>query len=319
MPFEVHTLTDIMSNEDSWYCMLEKLKTYIDQKKKRPSSVSKNKYVKKLGVWYGVQINNYNKNLGIMTDKNVLTTWVTFIKDNKYAQYFMKNDGRWKDMLNKLKNYIDKNAKRPSSEDKDNNIKTLGKWCLQQVQNYMNKTWIMKDKNIYDTWTEFITDDKYGKYFVSNNEKWKNMLEKLRQYINVNKKRPSNKDKNTDIKQLGCWCGMQIKNYRENIGIMKDKDISKLWSQFATDYKQYFLSNEDEWKLMLEKYKQYIDKYELKPSTTDKNNDIRILATWGGTQTKNYRGKTQIMANENISKLWTEFITGPKYKEYFTK
>jgi hypothetical protein len=61
----------------------------------------------------------------------------------------------------------------------------------------------MKTKKIYDTWTKFINDEKYKKYFISNKELWYNKFDKIILYIDLNNKIPSKTDKDNDIKELG--------------------------------------------------------------------------------------------------------------------
>ena len=74
--------------------------------------------------------------------------------------------------LEEVKKYIDKNNKRPSKHDKDEDIKQMGKWISTQKTNYnidINKCKErMKDEEMYNKWTEFITNNKYIK--TVNNE-----------------------------------------------------------------------------------------------------------------------------------------------------
>ena len=76
----------------------------------------------------------------------------------------------------------------------------------------------MKDKIIYNKWTEFIQN--YKEYFLSNEESWYNSLEQVINYIDTNKKRPSCTDKNKDIHALGAWMSQQINNHKKRIYIM---------------------------------------------------------------------------------------------------
>jgi superfamily II DNA/RNA helicase len=71
----------------------------------------------------------------------------------------------WEDNLTKVKKYIDDNKKRPSTTDKDETIKQLGKWLSHQTENYKGNKHNMKDENIKKKWEEFIQDDKYKEYF----------------------------------------------------------------------------------------------------------------------------------------------------------
>ena len=38
-------------------------------------------------------------------------------------------------------------------------------WIVTQQKNYKNKEKIMKNKEIYDKWTEFVNNPLYLKYF----------------------------------------------------------------------------------------------------------------------------------------------------------
>ena len=92
----------------------------------------------------------------------------------------------WKKNLEDIKKYIDENNKRPSSEDKNKNIKYLGNWILHQKQNYLSHQQIMMNNDIRYIWENFINDDKYKKYFLSNEQEWNNNLEKVKKHIDEN-------------------------------------------------------------------------------------------------------------------------------------
>jgi hypothetical protein len=72
-----------------------------------------------------------------------------------------------------LKLFIDNNDKRPTH--KDQNLKT---WTGNQIKNAQRRLYIMKNNEIYNLWSEFISDARYTKYFDSDNLKdWKIKLE----------------------------------------------------------------------------------------------------------------------------------------------
>jgi hypothetical protein len=91
--------------------------------------------------------------------------WTNFITDDKYKEYFLDNDIIWTNILDQVKQYIVNNKKRPSAADKDKKIKILGCWINTQQNNYKTKAKIMSLEEIYNQWTNFITDDKYKEYF----------------------------------------------------------------------------------------------------------------------------------------------------------
>ena len=76
----------------------------------------------------------------------------------------------WMKRLEEVKKYIDENGKRPSSKNKNYNIKCLGRWLVNQHMNYKLKERCMKNKEIYDKWTEFINNKKYKKYFEKEDD-----------------------------------------------------------------------------------------------------------------------------------------------------
>ena len=226
----------------------------------------------------------------------------------------------WMKRLEEVKQYIDKNGKRPIKEDRSKSIKQLGIWVSRQTLIYKNKEGIMKNEMIYNRWKEFINHIKYKQYFMTNEEVWYTKFNKSKQYIDINNKRPSNFDINNDIKQLGQWFAQQQTNYKNKSCIMNFDSIYDVWTEFINDikYKKYFVSNEDIWYERFSKVKQYIDTYNKKPSTNrDENDDIKQLGLWTATQQTNYRIKTNIMSNQYIYNKWTEFISDSKYKNYF--
>jgi hypothetical protein len=303
-----------LSNEELWKLNLEWVKKYIDENKKKPIQHDKKT---KYGEWLSTQVQNYKKKKYIMLDENIKKLWENFINDEKYKIYFLFNEENWKLKLEWVKKYINKNKKRPTIYDKNKNVKTHAIWISHQQQNYKNK--IMLDENIRKLWEDFINDDKYKEYFISNEEVWKLKLEWVKKYINENKKRPSTKNKNNDVKIYGSWVNNQLTNYQKKEQIMLDDNIRKLWEDFINDnkYKEYFLSNEEEWKLKLEWVKKYIDENKKRPSKSDKNEDIKTYGNWIGSQLQKYKKKEHIMSNETIRKLWEDFINDDKYKEYF--
>jgi hypothetical protein len=115
-----------------------------------------------------------------MKDENIYYLWTEFITDNKYKKYMIINLKKlWMNKLDDVKKYIDTNNKTPSQHNKDQKTTQIGQWISQQKTNYnidINKCKkSMKDKDIYNKWTEFINDNKYNKYLKTVNNKKKNI------------------------------------------------------------------------------------------------------------------------------------------------
>jgi hypothetical protein len=315
------------SNEEVWKQNLELIKKYINENKIRPSQTDENEEVKKQSSWISQQLQNYQKKQHIMLDDNIKKLWEDFINDDKYKEYFLSNKEVWTLNLELIKKYIDENKIRPSSTDKNEEVKKHCNWISNQLRNYQKKQRIMSDNTIRKLWEDFINDEKYKKYFLSNEEDWKLKLEWVKKYIDENKKRPNKRDKNNeDIKTHGQWICNQLINYQKKEQIMLDDNIRKLWEDFINDdkYKEYFLSNEEVWKLKLELVKEYIDEIKKRQrlnkrlNKIDKNKeDLKTHGEWLSRQVRNYQKKKYIMLDENIRKLWEDFINDDKYKEYF--
>ena len=74
-----------------------------------------------------------------------------------------------------LKLCINEYKKTPSQHDKNQDIKQMGTWISHQKTNYdidINKCKNgMKNQDIYNKWTEFITNNQYKQYIKTvNNE-----------------------------------------------------------------------------------------------------------------------------------------------------
>jgi superfamily II DNA or RNA helicase len=153
---------------ENWNEMLEKVKKYIDENNKRPSSTDQNKEIKLLGVWICYQSFRYKNNNEIMKYQDIYNNWLEFINNDKYKIYFKVKEANtiiWINRLEEVKNYINKNNKKPSTSDKNQEIQKLAYWVTRNFRYYKYRNYIMKHKIIYYKFTEFINDNKYNKYY----------------------------------------------------------------------------------------------------------------------------------------------------------
>ena len=96
---------------------------------------------------------------------------------------------------------------------------------------------------------------------------------------------------------------------------MKIDEIKKLWEIFQIEYKQYFLSDYENWLINFNKLIEYIKNNLKRPSQIDKNEDTKKLGSWLNKQLISY--KNDNIKNSDIRTKWKEFITDPKYSIYF--
>jgi hypothetical protein len=119
----------------------------------------------------------------------------------------------WDDKLDKTKNYIIEHKSRPSSKSTDINIKKMGMWIVAQQSIYNKKAEIMKKVEFYDKWTKFNKDNN----LILVGDDWYSMFDKLKLYIDNNKKTPLKSDKS--IKKLADWFSRQkliiIENFQK--------------------------------------------------------------------------------------------------------
>lgn len=74
-------------------------------------------------------------------------------------------------------------------------------------------------------------------------------------------------------------------------------------------------NNKEIWKIKLEKANEYIKKNKKIPSNHDENQETKILGTWIRYQIQTHKNKKEIMKNQDIYDLWTEFID--EHKKFF--
>lgn len=146
--------------------------------------------------------------------------------------------------------YIDKYGKRPTKEEKNYEVRKLGIWIMNQLIKYNDNKQIMKKEEFRKLWEQFT--EKYSEHFTGKDEKWKETLSEVIEYINKNNCRPSKHSQEENIKSLGYWVDSQIKNYRLEQKIMKNSQIKKIWEDFTKKYAKYFLIGNEQWNYTLE-------------------------------------------------------------------
>jgi ubiquinone/menaquinone biosynthesis C-methylase UbiE len=156
----------------------------------------------------------------------------------------------------------------------------------------------------YDKWTEFLTE--YAQYFVSNEDVWIQNFEPTKEYTTKHNKLPSIRDKDPVIKKLGQWVSTQQNNYKNKQQSMAIKSQYDKWTEFLTEYAQYFMTDEDKWNQQYEQFKSYITENKKLPSQKDKDSKIKKLGAWCSHQQTNYKKKQYSMAIQSQYDKWTD-------------
>lgn len=255
-------------------------------------------------------------NINVHKNKDIKVLWNIdgdFDLDKIVFQAYISStivENYWEEKLEEVKNFIDENKRKPSI--KHVNEKNLIGWINHQQSYYNDNKYSMKDEDKRHKWEDFL--EEYKEYFLSNDEIWNIKLEKVKEFINKNKKKPSNNSKNIDEKKLSGWIRHRTENYKNNIGEMQSEDKKKIWEDFIEEYREYFLTNINIWNNKLDKVKDFINKYNKKPNSNSKNENEKVLGKWMGQQHILYDKNIQIMKIDNIRQKWEDLLE--EYKEY---
>ncbi len=293
-----------MSNTEIWLNILHEVKEYINIYKELPSEYSEDTNTQKIARWINTQKKNFKNTSRIMTDENIRELWDDFVNINK--NLFRSNEEKWLDNLRELEEYIQTHKKLPNHTNKDENISLLAKWVGHQKRNYVDRNQIMNNDEIRKLWEEIV--NKYQEVFKTTEEIWKDNLNNLKEYINIHNKLPTSCNQDETIKSLGLWTRNQKRNFDKKQNIMKNYEIQTLWEEFMKENNKLFLNNEELWIENKHKVEEYIRHHNKLPAQTDKIQDIAVLGNWIQSQKQNYIKKSKIMVNENIRKLWEDFV-----------
>lgn len=250
--------------EEKWINKLNKLKEFIDINQKNPSKYAKDNDEEdsdddsedftesKLGTWLDTQKANCKKEIkmfryeiidGIKNydHQNMINLWNDFNKE--YSKYLLQGKEQWFSRLNELKIFLDENKdkkqKTPSSHSKDSNIKSLASFISTQKKNYENKTQIMRDSDIYDTWTNFL--EEYKDSLMTEDEVWLKTLNELKNFLTQKNKRPNKNSNDSSEKKLGEWITKQMGNYNNNKGVMnKYPQLNEDFKILLTEFNNIF-------------------------------------------------------------------------------
>jgi superfamily II DNA or RNA helicase len=151
--------------DEEWNNNFEKLKEFINNtnNKRTPSPTSINVKEKELSSWLSNQQNKYKNKTQGMKDEVRFQKWSDFLEE--YKEYFKTNDEIWNNNFEKLKEFINNtnNKRTPSQIAKDETEKYLGRWLVNQKQNYRKRIKSMNNESNYNQWTEFL--EEYKEYF----------------------------------------------------------------------------------------------------------------------------------------------------------
>jgi superfamily II DNA or RNA helicase len=289
--------------EEKWIDTLDKLKTFIDENKRKPMPLDRHKSKNteyseenKLGEWVSGNQKCFNNKTGGMKNISRYNLWNTFLCD--YSTYYKKNDDKWIEQFNNLKYFFDTNKKRPNKDGTNLTEKKLGNWMTKQIKNYKNKLQIMKVEDTYNLWTNLMSE--YTEYFGSDEDKWKNNLLQVDTYISINKERPSYSS------YLDHWLIDNKQSYINKTWMIQER--YKLWETFMQKNYQYIMSSDERWESNFNELIMFINSNKKTPVQSS------VIGVWFGNQKTHYKNKTSGMNEKYRYDKWTQFLE--EYAEY---
>jgi hypothetical protein len=81
----------------------------------------------------------------------------------------------------------------------------------------------------------------------SSTKEWLTNLKEVETYIDKNKKRPLNNDKDKNVRKYANWINRQQRRYQNKDKSILPSNIKKLWEDFINDdkYKEYFICRKE--------------------------------------------------------------------------
>ncbi len=221
-----------------WKDNLEDLKLYIDEFNGLPSSNSESDYGY-LGRWVSHQKAIYKTKTKIMAEPEIYELWTLILTDERYKIYLLDLTELWKYKLDHVIIFIDTNSNLPVHGCKFVDGTQMDKWVEQQRRNYKENSNKNKlDDELFKIFGDFMKNNKYKKYFMSNEEVWIENLELLVSHINKNNKLPTESSIDPTTKKLASWHYNQIYSYSKKIKLMNNDNIYNKWTIFtnSTEY-----------------------------------------------------------------------------------
>lgn len=164
-------------------------------------------------------------------------------------------------------------------------------------------------------------DEEYGKVDqvivgITKVDTWTEKLAKLKNYLDLNRCKPSISSDDKDTQSLARWVLIQQANAKSRIRMMKSDDIFNTWTSFIEQYKEYIQTNEEAHDKMMNRIQEFVDKHKHRPSQFSKTHpDEKQMGVWVINQQTNAKNRTQIMKSDEVFEKWIRFID--KNKKYF--
>jgi hypothetical protein len=281
-----------------WRQKLNEVIEFIEANGRPPSSISKNKEIRKMSAWLIRQRQIYKLSENIMKIEEVRREWENAIKTHIYLMP-IDNKILWHDNLSKCLEYIKINGSPPTLTSKREEDRALSRWIGTQRKNYKQNMCIMKEDDIRAEWENVIQIcPSMGNYNYI--QSWHDRLDQCIKYVVDNDRIPSVSSDIESDRKLLMWINNQKSNYKKNAGLMKNNDIRVKWRATIEQYKLLNNDSNEIWLDNLNQYVEHVKNHKKLPSIKLGCEREKYLSVWMTHQKSNYKKNTGLMKNNDI-------------------
>ncbi len=281
---------------------LNEVGNFISINKRKPKTVSKNKFEKNLACWLSRQRINFRKKLYLFKKENIYNLMNSFLEENR--NYLKTHDDIWLENYNFLLDFIENNKKTPSSESKIPFEKKLGLWLSSHKKIYNDNK--VSNKQRYNLLYNLFNEKK--EYFKTIDEIWYEHLNELKIFISEKNKLPVDSSKDPYEKKLGGWLSHQKENYKKKHQKMNEEVFYNIFTDLINKYSELFKTKNELWEGNYFLLCKFIDKNNKLPVQRSIDCEEKKLNKWLQHQNEEYKDNKHGMKCEERYNKWTNFL-----------
>lgn len=141
------------------------------------------------------------------------------------------------------------------------------------------------------------------------------MMDKVSEWIDKNKKRPSSYTDEYVEKKYGMWLSNNITRYKRKECNMKNNNVRKKFNDFLERYQNVLMSRDCAWIIMRNEVTSWINKNGKRPTCISSDLCEKKYGRWIAGNIRTYNCVTHNKTDNNKRILWDEFVN--THKEYF--
>jgi hypothetical protein len=187
----------------------------------------------------------------------------------------------------KLKEFVEKNSRLPSSYSKNKEEESLGNWC-QNHKSYYKRGKLSQER--------IKLLEEIPNWFWKQDEKWIQNCNNLKKFVEINNKLPSDHSKNKVEKSLGQWYRDQRKHYKKG---KLSLDKIKLLESIPNWVWQ--LDLDEQWKKLCSDVNEFSKINNRLPSQYSKIKDEKTLGNWCAFQREKQKSGKLSLEQQRLS------------------